>query len=243
MDWAADRTLGLSGRFRDVRRKAHGKADRVLVVGVEVPARAGDMHSVTDRLRHSRHRVDVSTVRMRPQGKFANVEDAIRAAPDPLETYDWLVITDDDVGLSDRFLDDYLALARHCDLAISQPAHRFASYASYEITRRRLGSLVRSTRFVEIGPLTVLSAVTFSKLIPFPPSRWCWGIDALWSHLAEREGWTMGIVDAVPVGHLRPIAASYDNDDAVREAEGLLESLGVPMPGQEILTSAPLLKV
>ena len=167
---------------------------------------------------------------MKPQGKFANVDEALAQAPRPLSDYDWLVIVDDDVRVTPGFLDRYLALATAAGLDVSQPAHRFASYASHSLTRRRFGSLVRESNFVEIGPLTVLRAATFADLLPFPKSRWCWGIGVLWSDIARRQGWRMGIVDAEPVQpHLSPVARSYDNQEAIDEGRDMLKAFGVEL--------------
>lgn len=223
---------------RIVRQSRARPRQRILVVGVEVPGREADMASVVAGLTKSTHEVDVSITKMKPQGKFANVDDAIRAAPRPLSDYDWLVITDDDISFDPGFLDRYLALAEAADLAISQPAHRHSSHASFFFSRRRVGSLVRATRFVEIGPLTVLRADTFSELVPFPVSRWCYGIDVVWSYIAKRRGWTIGIVDATPLSHLKPIGISYDSREAVLEGAAMLASFSVTdARREELLTS------
>jgi hypothetical protein len=236
-----DLALASSARLRDIRRSA-APVQKVLIAGVEVPGRAARLADITRRMANSRHTVDISTVRMRPQGKFANVDEAIAAAPHPLSHYDWLVITDDDVALPANFLDDYLALASEADLSVSQPAHRFASFASYQITRRVFGSLVRSTRFVEIGPITVLRANTFKDLVPFPPSRWCYGIDLVWSETARRRGWRMGVVDGTAIRHLNPVARSYDSSPAFAEGREMLARLGVTLSRAEVLRSEDLLR-
>lgn len=239
-DFAFDARLLAAERLRRLTAD-QGPRQRVLIVGVEVPARAGQLGKIVEALSRSRHAVESSILTMKPQGKFANVDEAIAAAPRPLAAYDWLVITDDDVAVPRSFLDAYLALAQAGDLAISQPAHRFASYASYEITRRRYGSLVRSSRFIEIGPLTVLRADTFSDLIPFPPSRWCYGIDVLWTEIAHRRGWRMGIVDAAPIRHLKPVARGYDSSEAFDEARELMARFDVTARRADVLRSDPLI--
>src|SRR5206468_1037945 len=71
-----------------------------------------------------------------------------------LDTYDWVLFMDDDVGLPAGWLDAFLLLAERFDLVLAQPAHRLAGHAAWTVTRRRPGSLVRETGFVEIGPLT-----------------------------------------------------------------------------------------
>ena len=50
-----------------------------------------------------------------------------------------------------------------------------------------------------------------------------WGLDAHWSAVARERGWRIGIVDAVPVGHvLRPIASDYPREEAIEEARTFL---------------------
>lgn len=211
-----------------IRRSQRSYRARVLIVGVEVPARAADLHRVMGLLqRGSRHVIDVAIAPMENRGKFANIDAAIQLAPHPLAHYDWLVVTDDDIAFATSFLDDLIGVARSADLAISQPAHAIESHTTYAITKRRRGSIARRTNFVEIGPLTLLRADTFAALIPFPESRWCYGIDVLWSEIAKRNGYRMGIVDGTPIRHLRPVAASYDMDDAIAEGRELLRRFDV----------------
>jgi hypothetical protein len=114
-------------------------------------------------------------------------------------------------------------LAERFDLAMAQPAHRWRSHAAWNVTRRRPFSLVRETAFVEIGPLCALRSDTFHTLLPFPPLRFGWGLDAHWSALARSRGWRQGVIDATPIQHgLRRIASSYDPFDAVDEGRQFL---------------------
>lgn len=235
-DWFCDRGLRLGGGLARVRRRAASKPPgRVLIVGVEVPSRAADIHRVMDKLRQgSRHDVSVSVTPMGPRGKFENIDVAIRDAAEPLSAFDWLVVTDDDIDFEPGFLDDLTALADAGDLATSQPAHAFQSHTSYAITKRRWGSLVRQTKFVEIGPLTLFRADAFDILVPFPASRWCYGIDLVWTALLDRRGLKMGIIDGAPVRHLRPVAASYDIDEAIMEGRAMLRRFDVRINRAEL---------
>lgn len=236
IDIVFDSRLLLGGGMRKVRRKAASDDPaRVLIVGIEVPSRPGDVHSVITRLRaSSKHDVTVSIAPMLNRGKFENIDSAIERAPEPLSAYDWLVIVDDDIAFGRSFLDDLIAAAIQADLALAQPAHGFASHATYKITRRRFGSLARRTDFVEIGPLTLVRSDLFADLVPFPPSRWCYGIDLLWSEIVRRRGRSMGIIDATPVRHLRPVANSYDVDAAREEGHALLVEHGVTIDRAEL---------
>ena len=62
-------------------------------------------------------------------------------------------------------------------------------------------SLVRETRFVEIGPLTAFGRRAAAELLPFPELRFGWGLDLHWAALAAERGWRLGVVDATPVRH------------------------------------------
>ncbi len=141
----------------------------------------------------------------------------------PLKGCDWLLVLDDDVALPRGFLDVFLFLIERFGLKLAQPAHRARSHAAWQITRRRPGSLVRQTTYVEIGPIVAFHADTFPVLLPFPPLRAGWGLDAHWAALAADHGWPVGIVDATPVRHgLRRIAAAYDREEAIAEGRRFL---------------------
>jgi hypothetical protein len=151
-------------------------------------------------------------------GKFENL-NAIWPGTAP----DWTLVIDDDVGLPHRFLDRFIGVAEHFDLAMAQPAQTRASHAAWSVTRRRGGTLLRETRFVEIGPVTAFRRDAAEQLIPFPPLRYGWGLDAHWAAVAEERGWRCGVVDALPVRHDEgAVAATYSGDDAIEEARRFL---------------------
>jgi hypothetical protein len=207
---------------RGLRRAAAvAPARRVLVLAVERTDVPNVLDAAVTELERSHHAVDVVTGTVGERGKFENLNALLTGHP--ADGYDWLLVLDDDVRLPSGFLDVFLFLAERLDFALAQPAHRWRSHAAWAVTRRRRGALARETRFVEIGPVSALRADTFSGLVPFPPLRFGWGLDAHWSALAAQRGWKMGIIDAVPVDHgLRRIAASYDRGEALDEARGFL---------------------
>jgi len=194
---------------------------RVLALGVE----RTDVPNVMDRARaellRSHHDVHVAVTEAGGRGKFQNLNALLDE--NPTDGYDWLLIVDDDVVLPGGFLDAFVFLAERFDFALAQPAHRWRSHAGWRITRRRPGVVARETRFVEIGPVCALRAPTFGELLPFPPLRFGWGLDAHWSAVGAARGWRLGVIDATPMLHgLRRIAASYDRTDAIAEARGFL---------------------
>ena len=130
---------------------------------------------------------------------------------------------DDDIELPRGFLDRLLFLCERFDLQLAQPAHRLRSHAAWPVTRRRPGSVVRETGFVEIGPVTAFARATFDTLLPFPELRMGWGLDAHWAALAREHGWRCGVVDAVAIGHrAAPAASAYSHEAAVDEAREFL---------------------
>jgi GT2 family glycosyltransferase len=205
--WRLDR----AARERPPRR-------RVLVIGVQRPGRL--MDRARAELHRSRHDVTMRTVAMGAAGRFEHLNDLLLA--DPPDGYDWLLVVDDDVVLPRGFLDRFLLCAEDAGLLLAQPAHRLQSHAAWPVTRRRPGGAVRASHFAEIGPVTAFAAATHDALLPFPPLRMGWGLDAHWGALARDHGWPVGVVDATPILHTTPVGGGYDRAAAVAEAQAFL---------------------
>jgi hypothetical protein len=223
LDAVEDGVEHASARRTRLRRAAHSFPERrrVLVVGVQRPERASLANAARVEIERSRHDVEMSFGAAAGRGKFENVNALI--AEHSLEGRDWLVVLDDDVVLPRGFLDNVLFLAERFSLDLAQPAHRRTSHAAWQVTRRRLRSVVRETRFVEIGPVTVLGRATFGTLLPFPASRMGWGLDAHWAALAREHAWRCGVLDAVSIQHgAAPVAHAYSRVAAVAEAQEFL---------------------
>jgi hypothetical protein len=153
-------------------------------------------------------------------GKFENLNRVLAAAGGD---FDWLLVVDDDLGLPTRFLDRFLAVCERFALDLAQPAQTLRSHSAWQVTRRRPASLVRETRFVEIGPLTAFGRRPAAELLPFPELRYGWGLDLHWAALAAERGWRLGVVDATPVRHeSATVGTAYRREDAEAEATGFL---------------------
>jgi hypothetical protein len=217
--------LQLPARARRLRSAAaRAPRRRILVVGVERVDVPNLMAPTRAELLRSRHDVTVDVAAVVPGlGKFENL-DALLARHD-LATFDWVIVTDDDVALPHRFLDTFLACAEAGGLRLAQPAHRRHSHAAWDVTRRRAGSDWRETTFVEIGPFTAFDRTAAAVLLPFPESlKMGWGLDAHWSAVARERGWRIGVVDAAPIGHtIRPAAEGYPRETAAAEARRFLD--------------------
>jgi hypothetical protein len=212
---------------------AQAPACRVLITTVQIPGREADSTRVLRGLAQTRHRVDFAPIRMGDRGKFDNVNAAL--AQVDLDQYDWVIVTDDDITTPPGLLDECLYLAALGDLKIIQPAHRFHSYATFKLTQRKWNGLARVTHFVESGPLTGFHRDAVARLVPFPSMRWAWGLDVYWSEIAREEGWNIGIIDALPIRHLRPIANAYGFFTAMDEAQRFLDRCGINRPKEDIL--------
>ncbi len=203
------------------RAAAHWPRRRVLALGVEREGMPNLLAEARAELERSRHEVRFASTFAGDRGKFENLDALLEA--EPAAGHDWLLVVDDDVELPRGFLDGFVFLAERFGLRLAQPAHRWRSHAAVGVTRRRPGSVARETGFVEIGPVSALHADTFSDLLPFPPLRAGWGLDAHWAAVARARGWPIGVIDATPIRHgLRRIASSYDRGAAIAEAREFL---------------------
>lgn len=214
--------LALPERIRLARAARREPPTReVLVLSAVRPQRADTYTAAIGELRRTRHTLTVARCDAGTGGRFENFNSLL--ATEPLERFDWLLLLDDDVVLPRGFLDGMLHQAERYGLRLAQPAHRIRSHAAWRVTRRHRASTTRETAFVEIGPATLLHRDTFAELLPFPPLRMGWGVDAYWAALARDHGWPIGVVDVLTVAHrIAPAAGGYSRQEAVAEARTFL---------------------
>jgi hypothetical protein len=218
---ADTRTMLRAQPWRLRRAALRWPARRVLALGVERTGEPNLLAAGREELMGSKHDVRFDSIAVGGRGKFENLNALL--ARNPPRGFDWLLVIDDDVSLPRGFLDAFVFLIERFGLRLAQPAHRARSHAAWEVTRRRAGSVVRQTSYVEIGPVVAFHSATFDVLLPFPELRVGWGLDAHWSAVARDRGWPLGIVDATPIRHgLRRTAASYDRNEAIAEGQRFL---------------------
>jgi GT2 family glycosyltransferase len=213
----------VSGRRARLGRASAGlPSRRVLAIGVTRERHRALVESIVAELRGSRHAVQIATSGPGHLGKFENLNALL--AEHPADGFDWLVVFDDDIELPKGFLDGFLFLAERFGLDLAQPAHRRASHAAWQVTRRQSRrSVARETQFVEVGPLTAFASSTFDTLLPFPPLKMGWGLDAHWAAIARQRGWRCGVIDAVAIKHrVAPAAESYSRAQTIAEARAFL---------------------
>ena len=225
---AADRATGV-GRRADALARAT-PARRVLVTGVYRPESLlalGSLGSERHEVRCALGATSAADPALAEHtvaeglsgGKFENLNRVLSGAAE----FDWLLVVDDDVRLPARFLDRFIAVCEHFALDLAQPAQSQRSHSAWRVTRRRPASLVRETRFVEIGPVTAFGHRAAAELLPFPELRFGWGLDLHWAAVAAERGWRLGVVDATPVRHeAAPVGSAYELEEAQAEAAGFL---------------------
>ena len=229
-----DLRLRLNRLFRHLpARAAHMPRRRVLVASVDVPARRTGLEAMLTALQRTRHDVSVQLAPLGDRGKFENINVAMRGMPP--DGFDWLIVVDDDVSFRECFLDQFLFVAEAVKFRVCQPAHLFHSHTSWQVTQRVWNSLAYATRFVACGPMAAFHRSVFAGCLPFPETRWAWDIDVLWSEIARRGGFQIGIVDATPVEHLREVADPYAREEAIAEADDLLERFGAKREVRELM--------
>ncbi len=236
LDDLALRARMLPSRLRRAARK--GGRRGVYVAGIYDSASADNMLATVRELERSEHHLRLalgSRDRAVPAlagatvldslggGKFDNLNELFAALT--IGEPDWIIVLDDDIELPRGFLNEFLFLAERFDLQLAQPALRRASHAAWAVMRRERGTVARRTRLVEIGPLTAFHGSIAAELLPFPPVKMGWGLDAHWGGLALERGWRLGVVDATPIRHeLRRTGSGYDRGAAEREADSFLAS-------------------
>ena len=231
------RALGWLHPFRRVEAAPGTRSGlKLLVVGVYLADRANTVehltaafsaskqHSVTQRWAAigdgSPNDVTVERVQVATP-KFTLVNRLLTG----WQTFDYVLVCDDDIWLPRGFLDAFISYQVACDFALAQPARTRTSYADRKFVRAVAGVRARQTRFVEIGPLFSLRADFAARLLPFDEtSPMGWGYDFVWPVIAESAGLKLGVVDATPVDHsLRDQASAYSAAEASRTMIAYLE--------------------
>lgn len=122
--------------------------------------------------------------------------------PVDVQSYEHVIVCDDDIRLPVGFLDDYLEIVESRGFSLAQPARTHDSYIDHPFVEQLDGLQARWTRFVEIGPLFSVDRRGAARLLPFDDaSPMGWGYDLVWPCVMEAAGLRMGIVDATPVSH------------------------------------------
>lgn len=130
--------------------------------------------------------------------------------------YEYVWLPDDDIFTSQAAIDRMFSLAGALSLQLCAPALHESSYYAHFDTLRNTRCFARRTGFVEIMVPCFRSDV-LERLLPtlaLSETGWGWGLDSVWPKLLGYQG--LGILDAVPVLHTRPVGAFRDAELARR---------------------------
>lgn len=141
-----------------------------------------------------------------------------------IEAYDYIIFTDDDIAIHDNFIDVYINVLEKYDLKIAQPSRVAHSFNMHNIVLQRKNCVARVTNFVEIGPIFSFHKSIFQEVLPFPKNaEMGWGLDYIWPKIAEKNNFSIGIVDLITVDHsYRPQSKTYSNQKSMEQMDNLL---------------------
>lgn len=124
--------------------------------------------------------------------------------------YERIWLPDDDIFAASDTIDRMFTHARALSFDLCAPALHEASHYAHYSTMRNRRCFARRTGFVEIM-MPCFSRSALEQLLPtleLSSTGWGWGLDSLWPHqLGYRN---VGIIDATPVLHTRPVGMFRD---------------------------------
>lgn len=175
-----------------------------------------------------------------PSGRSAALNSMLQHAGNA----ELILVIDDDVELGERFVPQFLTIARAIGADVAQPSLTHDSYHSYPITLQRLGCWARLTTFVEMGPVVLMTRDFLDMVGPFPSdSPMGWGADVAWAQFSREHGLRQAIVDACPVRHaFRPVASRYDNKHETAVMYARMAKTGVNWGPLTVLREYPMVR-
>jgi len=122
--------------------------------------------------------------------------------------YEAVFFPDDDIDMSAADVERLFAIRRELELDLLQPALREGSYFSHMITLENRSFELRFTNYVEVM-CPLFSRAAFAACLPvMAEDETGWVSDSVWPRLLGVPRDRIAIVDAVAVGHTRPIGGS-----------------------------------
>jgi hypothetical protein len=143
--------------------------------------------------------------------------------------YDYIWMPDDDIYADQDTISGMFEVARTFGLDLFAPALHESSYFAHFATMKNHSFYGRWVGFVEIM-MPGFSKPTLERLLPtldLTETGWGWGLDSLWPKLLDYK--QVGIIDAIPVIHTRPVGQMRDAELARRvlaESDSILGQYG-----------------
>jgi hypothetical protein len=124
--------------------------------------------------------------------------------------YERIWLPDDDIAATQSTIDRLFDIAGRLQFELCAPALEESSYYAHFSTMRNERCHARRTGFVEImAPCFTRRALeTLLPTLELTTTGWGWGLDSLWPKLLGYRG--VGVIDAAPVLHTRPVGAFRD---------------------------------
>lgn len=168
-----------------------------------------DLHLCPYQEIPSQSGLDCTVGEVIPGPKWSGLRSLL-AKWDGWREYDYVWLPDDDVFASQDTINRMFEFAAALDFQLFAPALQEASYYEHFSTMRNPSFHARSVGFVEIM-VPCFRRETLEQLLPtldLTTTGWGWGLDSVWPKLLGYEG--LGIIDATPVLHTRPVGQFRD---------------------------------
>jgi hypothetical protein len=159
--------------------------------------------------------LDCAVTRVIPGPKWSGIRELL-AEWDGWRAYDHVWMPDDDIAADQATIGRMFDIASAVGLDLFAPALHPSSYFAHFITMQNPRFHGRWTGFVEIM-MPAFSRAALERLRPtldLTRTGWGWGLDSVWPKLLGYRN--VGIVDATPVVHTRPVGQMRDPDLARR---------------------------
>jgi hypothetical protein len=168
-----------------------------------------------------------------PGGKFEGIHALLTEHPALLADVDYVWLPDDDIEIEAETVSRLFRALPAYGLALAQPALSEDSFVNVPLTRRRPGSILRRTNYVEMMAPCFKKELLLELLPLFGGLRYGWALDHYWGAVAAKYGGA-GIFDVFTMKHTRePMTGElYARSASLRlspvdEAGELIRRLGV----------------
>ncbi|WP_137934409.1 hypothetical protein [Mesorhizobium comanense] len=138
-------------------------------------------------------------------GKWDGIHALLTQRPELLDRYRYIWFPDDDLEADRATIEAMFSNMRRLDLHVAQPALTPDSYYSHLPFLRSKSFEFRLIDKVEVMAPCLRSDVACRMLPLFRDSMSGFGLDLLWTRLAEQNLGTSAVFDALPVRHTRPV--------------------------------------
>jgi len=170
--------------------------------------------------------------------KWDSVCRHLRANPDLLDRYDYIMFPDDDLLFEPSGITSLFEVMASHDLDIGQPSLLPSSHISYPVTTYCPAFRLRYANYVE--PMCPIIRADYLRTLLPVLDRWPtgWGQDDIWTMMMAKPAYRAAFIDVSPILHTRPlyIGAVYKTFEKLgMNPEGDLKEIrssfrGLPQP-------------